>query len=184
MGIIAWIVLGLGAGLLANMLIPGRRSQGLLITCVIGICGALLGGWLATKLFHVVTLHGFFNLSTWLTAIAGSAILLVAYHVVTSRGSGRSVRSRRSRPLRRAHRPGGRLSPRSASTRTTGRYEVTGGPACPAREADCSSSGLSWPRRSRPGQPGWPPGYKPRSLTRKQVISCQPESSRASWPSS
>jgi uncharacterized membrane protein YeaQ/YmgE (transglycosylase-associated protein family) len=104
MGIIAWIVLGLGAGLLANMLIPGRRSQGLLITCVIGICGALLGGWLATKLFHVVTLHGFFNLSTWLTAIAGSAILLVAYHVVTSRGSGRSVRSRRSRPLRRVHR--------------------------------------------------------------------------------
>ena len=63
MGIIAWIVLGLGAGLLANLLIPGRRSQGLVITCVIGIAGALLGGWLATKLFHVVTLHGFFNLS-------------------------------------------------------------------------------------------------------------------------
>ena len=88
MGIIAWIVLGLGAGLLANMLIPGRRSQGLVITCVIGIAGALLGGWLATKLFHVVTLHGFFNLSTWLTAIAGAAILLVAYHLVTSRRSG------------------------------------------------------------------------------------------------
>jgi len=104
MGIIAWIVLGLGAGLLANMLIPGRRSQGLLITCLIGVCGALLGGWLATKLFHVVTLHGFFNLSTWLTAIAGSAILLVAYHMVSSRSSGRSVRSRRSRPLRRQHR--------------------------------------------------------------------------------
>ena len=88
MGIIAWIVLGLGAGLLANMLIPGRRSQGLVITCVIGIAGALLGGWLATKLFHVVTLHGFFNLSTWLTAIAGAAILLLAYHLVTSRRVG------------------------------------------------------------------------------------------------
>ena len=36
------------------------------------------GGWTATKLFHVVTLHGFFNLSTWLTAIAGSAVLLLA----------------------------------------------------------------------------------------------------------
>jgi uncharacterized membrane protein YeaQ/YmgE (transglycosylase-associated protein family) len=34
MGIVAWIILGLGAGLLANMLIPGRRSQGLFITCV------------------------------------------------------------------------------------------------------------------------------------------------------
>jgi uncharacterized membrane protein YeaQ/YmgE (transglycosylase-associated protein family) len=63
---------------------------------VIGIAGALLGGWLATKLFHVVTLHGFFNLSTWLTAIAGAAILLLAYHLVTSRTGGRSSgRSRR-----------------------------------------------------------------------------------------
>ncbi len=106
MGIIAWIVLGLGAGLLANMLIPGRRSQGLIITCVIGIAGALLGGWLATKLFHVVTLHGFFNLSTWLTAIAGAAVLLLAYHLVTSRGSSssRSSRSRgRGRSRRWAH---------------------------------------------------------------------------------
>ena len=42
MGIIAWIVLGLGAGLLANMLIPGKRSQGLIFTCVIGVAGALL----------------------------------------------------------------------------------------------------------------------------------------------
>ena len=66
------------------------------LTCVIGIAGALLGGWLATKLFHVATLHGFFNLSTWLTAIAGAAILLLAYHLVTSRTSGRSSgRSRR-----------------------------------------------------------------------------------------
>jgi uncharacterized membrane protein YeaQ/YmgE (transglycosylase-associated protein family) len=44
MGIIARVVLGLGAGLLANMLIPGRRSQGLILTCVIGIVGALAGG--------------------------------------------------------------------------------------------------------------------------------------------
>ena len=94
MGIIAWIVLGLGAGLLANMLIPGKRSQGLILTCLIGIAGALLGGWAATKLFHVHTLHGFFNLSTWLTAIAGAAVLLLAYHLVTSR-SGRSRRSGR-----------------------------------------------------------------------------------------
>ena len=41
MGIIAWIVLGLVAGLLAHMLIPGKRSQGLILTCVIGIAGAL-----------------------------------------------------------------------------------------------------------------------------------------------
>jgi uncharacterized membrane protein YeaQ/YmgE (transglycosylase-associated protein family) len=92
MGIIAWIVLGLAAGLLANMLIPGRRQQGLILTCLIGIVGALLGGWLATKLFHIHTLHGFFNASTWLTAIAGAAILLLAYHLAT----GQSGRSRRT----------------------------------------------------------------------------------------
>src|ERR1700734_3153548 len=92
MGIIAWIILGLGAGLLANMLIPGRRQQGLILTCLIGIAGALLGGWLATKIFHIHTLHGFFNASTWLTAIAGAAILLLAYHLVTS-PSGRSRRT-------------------------------------------------------------------------------------------
>ncbi len=89
MSIIAWIVLGLGAGLLANMLIPGSRQQGLIITCLIGIAGALLGGWAATKIFHIHTLQGFFNASTWLTAIAGAAILLLAYHLVTQR-SGRS----------------------------------------------------------------------------------------------
>ena len=98
MGIIAWIVLGLGAGLLANLLVPGRRQQGLILTCVIGVVGALLGGWLATKLFHIHTLHGFFNLDTWLTAIVGAAILLLAYHLVTSR---RSTTSRRSAGSRR-----------------------------------------------------------------------------------
>ncbi len=91
MGIIAWIVLGLGAGLLANMLIPGRRSQGLILTCVIGVLGALGGGWAATELFHVHTLDGFFNLSTWLTAIAGAAVLLLVLHLI----SGRSSSSRR-----------------------------------------------------------------------------------------
>jgi uncharacterized membrane protein YeaQ/YmgE (transglycosylase-associated protein family) len=89
MSIIAWIVLGIGAGLLANMLIPGRRSQGLILTCAIGIAGALLGGWAATKLFHIHSLHGFFNLSTWLTAIAGAAVLLLAYHLISGRSSRR-----------------------------------------------------------------------------------------------
>jgi uncharacterized membrane protein YeaQ/YmgE (transglycosylase-associated protein family) len=90
MGIIAWIVLGLAAGLLANMLIPGKRQQGLIVTCPIGIAGALLGGWAATTLFQIHTLPGFYA-STWLTAIAGAAVLLVAYHLV----AGQSGRYRR-----------------------------------------------------------------------------------------
>jgi uncharacterized membrane protein YeaQ/YmgE (transglycosylase-associated protein family) len=98
MGIIAWIVLGLGAGLLANMAIPGRRSQGLILTCVIGIAGALGGGWAATRLFHVHTLNGFFNLSTWLTAIAGAVVLLLIFHLISARsGTAAPVRGARNR---------------------------------------------------------------------------------------
>ena len=105
MGIIAWIVLGLGAGLLANMLVPGRRSQGLFLTCMIGVAGALGGGWAATRLFHIHTLHGFFNLSTWVTAIIGAAILLLAFHLFTSRRHSSGGRRRTHRYGRRyAHR--------------------------------------------------------------------------------
>ncbi len=96
MSIIAWIVLGLIAGLIANMLIPGRRQQGLILTCAIGIVGALLGGWVATKLFHIHTIHGFLNVSTGLTAIVGAAVLLFAYHLISGQSS-----SRRSRFARR-----------------------------------------------------------------------------------
>jgi uncharacterized membrane protein YeaQ/YmgE (transglycosylase-associated protein family) len=103
MGIIAWIVLGLAAGLIANMLIPGKRQQGLILTCLIGIAGALGGGWTATKIFHIHSLQGFFNISTWLTAIAGAAILLLAYHLVTSR-TGRSGPGRTRSRRRYAHR--------------------------------------------------------------------------------
>jgi uncharacterized membrane protein YeaQ/YmgE (transglycosylase-associated protein family) len=93
MGIIAWIVLGLVAGLLANLLIPGRRTQGLIATCLIGVAGALGGGWAATEIFHVHTLHGFFNLSTWITAVVGAAILLLIFHLFSmsrSRGGRRA----------------------------------------------------------------------------------------------
>ena len=89
MGIIGWAVPGLAAGLLANMLVPGRRSPGVAITCVIGVAGALGGGLAATRLSHLHSLRGVFNLSTWLTAIAGAAVLLLAYHLVTGRASGR-----------------------------------------------------------------------------------------------
>jgi uncharacterized membrane protein YeaQ/YmgE (transglycosylase-associated protein family) len=92
MGVIAWIVLGIVAGAIAEHLVRRRESHGLIVTCLIGIAGALLGGWLATKLFHVHSIQGFFNLSTWITALAGSAVLLDAVHLVTG-GDRRSLRT-------------------------------------------------------------------------------------------
>jgi uncharacterized membrane protein YeaQ/YmgE (transglycosylase-associated protein family) len=88
MGIIAWIILGLVAGVIAKALVPGRDPQGLIVTTLIGVAGALLGGFLATRLFNIDGVQGFFNLSTWITAIAGSAILLLAYHLITTRRAG------------------------------------------------------------------------------------------------
>ena len=82
MSIIAWIVLGIIAGAIAEHLVSRRESHGIIVTCVIGIVGALVGGWLATKLFHIHSIHGFFNLSTWITALVGSVILLGAVHVL------------------------------------------------------------------------------------------------------
>jgi uncharacterized membrane protein YeaQ/YmgE (transglycosylase-associated protein family) len=97
MGILAWIVLGLGAGLLANMMISGRRQQGLILICLTGVAGALAGGWAATQIFHLhYSLQEFFNASTWLSAIGGAAILLLAYHLATVHNRPVSP----SRPLR------------------------------------------------------------------------------------
>lgn len=91
MSIIAWIVLGIIVGAIAEHLISGRESHGIIVTCLIGVGGALLGGWLATRIFHIHSIHGFFNLSTWITAIVGSVVLLGVVHVLE--GGGRSRRS-------------------------------------------------------------------------------------------
>ncbi|MDP4508896.1 GlsB/YeaQ/YmgE family stress response membrane protein [Nonomuraea sp. NBC_00507] len=83
MGIIAWIILGLVVGAVARMLVPGKDPQGLIITFVLGIAGALLGGLVATQILHVSGIQGFFHLSTWLCAIVGAAVLLGGYHLIT-----------------------------------------------------------------------------------------------------
>jgi uncharacterized membrane protein YeaQ/YmgE (transglycosylase-associated protein family) len=118
MGIIGWIVLGLCAGLIANMLIPGRRQQGLIITCLIGVAGALLGGWAAAKIFHIHTLNGFFNASTWLTAIAGAAVLLLAYHLAT-RSSGKLAAAAATRTAELATLPAWQAAGQAGSTPRT-----------------------------------------------------------------
>jgi uncharacterized membrane protein YeaQ/YmgE (transglycosylase-associated protein family) len=87
MGIIAFIVLGLLAGLIAKALLPGDDPGGFIVTAVIGVAGALLGGFIAAALFDAHPLDEFFDISTWLTAIAGSALLLIAYRLVVDRNT-------------------------------------------------------------------------------------------------
>jgi uncharacterized membrane protein YeaQ/YmgE (transglycosylase-associated protein family) len=83
MGIIAWIVLGAIAGFAADRIMGGR--SGLLLSMVIGIVGALLGGWLAQAIFHVHTLNSFFDVSTWITAIVGAIVLIFLARLFTGR---------------------------------------------------------------------------------------------------
>ncbi|MEU1037920.1 GlsB/YeaQ/YmgE family stress response membrane protein [Streptomyces sp. NPDC005551] len=85
MGIIAWIIIGLLAGAIAKALMPGKDPGGIIITMLIGIAGALLGGWLGKVVFGVDSIDGFFELSTWIAAILGSVILLAIYRLVTGK---------------------------------------------------------------------------------------------------
>ena len=82
MGIIAFIILGLLAGWIAKALLPGDDPGGIIITTIIGVVGAILGGFLAAALFGADPMDEFFDISSWLTAIVGAMILLVIYRMV------------------------------------------------------------------------------------------------------
>jgi uncharacterized membrane protein YeaQ/YmgE (transglycosylase-associated protein family) len=86
MGIIAWIVLGLLAGIIAKFLLPGDDPGGIIVTTIIGIVGAILGGLVAKALGFGDPIDEFFDISTWIAAIIGSLVLLVAYRAVAGRG--------------------------------------------------------------------------------------------------
>ncbi|MFD7554310.1 MULTISPECIES: GlsB/YeaQ/YmgE family stress response membrane protein [unclassified Streptomyces] len=83
MGIIGWILMGLIAGIIAKLLMPGKDPGGCIVTPLIGIAGGLLGGWLGKVIFGVDSIDGFFELSTWIAAIVGSLILLGVWRLVT-----------------------------------------------------------------------------------------------------
>jgi uncharacterized membrane protein YeaQ/YmgE (transglycosylase-associated protein family) len=78
MGILSWIVLGLVAGLLAKMLMPGRGPGGLVVTILLGIGGALLGGYLGSHFLGVGDVNAF-NLHSVALAVGGAVLLLVIY---------------------------------------------------------------------------------------------------------
>lgn len=81
MGILAWIIFGLIAGGIAKLIVPGKDPGGCLVTAMIGIVGALIGGFLGTTVFHWGRVDGF-DVRSFLIAIAGSILLLVAVRLV------------------------------------------------------------------------------------------------------
>ena len=82
MGIIGWIILGLLAGAIAKALLPGDDPGGIIVTMLIGIAGAIVGGFVASAL-NIGDLGDFFDIGTWLIAILGSLLLLIGYRAIT-----------------------------------------------------------------------------------------------------
>jgi uncharacterized membrane protein YeaQ/YmgE (transglycosylase-associated protein family) len=90
MGIIGWIVLGLVAGAIAKAIMPGDDPGGIIVTTLIGIVGAVVGGLIASAL-NLGDLDEFFDIGTWLIAIAGSLLLLALYRAVAGGRRGGTV---------------------------------------------------------------------------------------------
>ncbi|WP_329197643.1 GlsB/YeaQ/YmgE family stress response membrane protein [Streptomyces sp. NBC_01435] len=82
MGIVSWIILGLLAGAIAKILLPGRDPGGLIGTTLIGITGAFVGGWISARFLDRPVAKEFFDLPTWGAAIGGSLVLLIGYRLL------------------------------------------------------------------------------------------------------
>lgn len=80
MGIISWILLGLVAGALAKWIMPGKDPGGLIITILIGIAGAIVGGWVGS-IVGIGSVSGF-NIGSIATSVGGAVILLAVYRWV------------------------------------------------------------------------------------------------------
>lgn len=86
MGILGFLLLGLIAGAIAKAILPGRQGGGWVVTLVLGVVGAILGGWIGSLIFGG-GLGEFFDLRTWLLAILGAVIVLGIYAAVAGRRS-------------------------------------------------------------------------------------------------
>lgn len=80
MGIISWIIFGLIAGALAKFIMPGKDPGGCIITILLGIAGAVVGGFIGTRL-GIGDISGF-NFSSLLLAFSGSVLLLLVYRII------------------------------------------------------------------------------------------------------
>lgn len=85
MGIIGWILLGFLAGLVAKAVMPGEEGGGCIVTTLLGIAGALLGGFIAAALGLGDPIDEFFDLSTWAASIVGAVVILFAWRAWSGR---------------------------------------------------------------------------------------------------
>jgi uncharacterized membrane protein YeaQ/YmgE (transglycosylase-associated protein family) len=88
-GIIGWIILGLLAGAIAKLILPGDQPGGFIVTTIVGIIGAVIAGFIAQALGFGDPIEEFFDFSTWVAAIIGAIVLLLIWQWVANRGGRR-----------------------------------------------------------------------------------------------
>ena len=81
MGILAWILFGLVVGFIAKLLTPGRDPGGFIITMLLGIAGAMVGGFIG----RAMGFYGPNETAGWLMSILGAVVLLLLYRLVVRR---------------------------------------------------------------------------------------------------
>lgn len=84
MSFIAFLILGVIAGIIAKLIIPGKQRGGVVITIILGVLGAMLGGWIA-GLLGVDVYNEFWSFPAWIAAIGGAIIVLLVYGAVFGR---------------------------------------------------------------------------------------------------
>ncbi len=84
MGILTWIIFGLIAGAIAKMIMPGNQGMGWLMTIILGIVGAFVGGWVGSMIGWGTVEE--FNLKGMFLAVIGALIVLWLVGMATKRG--------------------------------------------------------------------------------------------------
>jgi uncharacterized membrane protein YeaQ/YmgE (transglycosylase-associated protein family) len=87
MGFITWILFGLIAGAIAKLIMPGNQGGGWLITIILGIVGAFIGGAIGVYILHWGDVTSFWNPRSWILAIGGALIVLWIYGMATKKSS-------------------------------------------------------------------------------------------------
>lgn len=80
-GLVSWLILGLIAGTVAKVILPGRDPGGIFGTALIGVAGAFIGGWLSSAFLDRQVSNNFVDPALWVSAVAGSLVLLVGYRI-------------------------------------------------------------------------------------------------------
>lgn len=87
MGWFSFIILGLIAGAIAKLILPGKQGGGWIATLVLGLIGAMIGGWLAGAFGVTDAYTNFWSIAAWLWAIGGAIVVLLIWGLITRRSS-------------------------------------------------------------------------------------------------